>query len=89
MAGGSPLCFGAAQLLLEHCTLNTVAAGDRAMVHCEAQGLWSKSRNGGMWLSWTTSLAELLLGCLQRALHRMKLSCSFAKACFNHCQEWT
>ena len=81
-------CFGSAQLLLEHCTLNTVTAGDRAMVHCEVQGLWFRSRNGAMWLSWTTNLAELLLDYLQGALHDTKLSCSFAKACFNHCQEW-
>lgn len=44
-------CFGGAQLLLEHCTLNTVTVGDRAMVHREAQGLWFRSRSGAMWLS--------------------------------------
>lgn len=46
-------CFGGAQLLLEHCSLNT--AGDEAMDHCEAQGFWFRSGNSAVWLSWTTN----------------------------------
>lgn len=54
-------CFGGAQLLLEHYTLNTGTARDGAMDHCRTQGLWFRGRNGAMWLSWTTNLAEPLL----------------------------
>lgn len=83
-----PKWFEGAQLLLELCSLNTVTAGDRAMVLCGAQGLWFRSRNGAMWLSCSTNLVEPLLDYLQGTLHDVKLSCNFAKACFNHCQEW-
>lgn len=38
-------CFGVAQLLLEHCTLKTVIARERAMTHHDVQGLWFRSRN--------------------------------------------
>lgn len=80
-------CFQSAQLLLEHCTLNTATAGDRAMFHRRHRACGSRAEMVPCGSAGTLNVAGLLLDCMQAALHDMKLSCGFAKVFFNHCQE--